>query len=498
MKTSDTVIAWIESHCRIPKGPKVGDPVVLLEYQRAILRGIFDTPTRRAIISFGRQNAKTTLAAYLALFYLAGPLHQRNGLIVSTALTKEQASILFDTAAKVVRQSPELAAVVAVVDHQKTLRCLELGTEYRALSSDAPSQLGLSPYLAIHDELGQVRGPFSALFDAVESGSGVQTAPLSIIISTQAAGDNDLLSRLIDDAETGEDPTTKLFLWTAPMELDPYSDAAIRAANPAFDHFMNQAEVRGQAEQARRLPSMQGSFENLILNRRIDATSRFISRELWVACGDSPGSIDGKALHCGLDASSAHDLFAFVGVDESGGVHTYAWLPAEGLAEKSRQDKTPWDEWAKTGYLLTTPGRAIDFDFVAARMREIFDRANVKVVAFDRAYMRFLRPALARAKFTDEEMARFVDHGQGFMGMAPAIRELEVRLLQKKLKHGNNPVLTTCADNARVDTDPAGSRKFSKKRSTGRIDALVALAMACGAGPLLDTKPEPQYQVFFV
>jgi phage terminase large subunit-like protein len=89
-----------------------------------------------------------------------------------------------------------------------------------------------------------------------------------------------------------------------------------------------------------------------------------------------------------------------------------------------------------------------------------------------------------RAGFTEAELARFVEHGQGFLGMAPAIRELEVRLLEGKLKHGGHPVLQMCAANAAVVTDDAGNKKFTKRRSTGRIDLLVALAMAVGVMPL--------------
>ena len=214
--TGADAIAWIEDLCRIPKGPKVGQPVELLDYQRDVLCGIFDTPTRRAIISMGRQNAKSTLAAYLLLLHLCGPRHQRNGLLVSSALTREQASILFTAASQIIRLSPELSATVNIVELTKTLRCDELGTTYRALSADALPQLGLSPYFVVHDELGGVQGPLSKLYDVLESGGAAQSwTSLSVIISTQARSDADLLSRLIDDAGTGADPRVKIFL-TAP------------------------------------------------------------------------------------------------------------------------------------------------------------------------------------------------------------------------------------------------------------------------------------------
>lgn len=113
----------------------------------------------------------------------------------------------------------------------------------------------------------------------------------------------------------------------------------------------------------------------------------------------------------------------------------------------------------------------------------MFDRHNVRAIAFDRYNMRFLKPWLERVGFTEDELERFVEFGQGFISMSPAIRELESRLLSKKLKHGNHPVLTMCAANAVAVSDPAGNRKFDKKKASGRIDGMVALAMAVGVMP---------------
>ena len=140
--------------------------------------------------------------------------------------------------------------------------------------------------------------------------------------------------------------------------------------------------------------------------------------------------------------------------------------------------------------------RSIDYDFVAKFLREIFDHCTVTAIAFDRVYMKFLLPCLARAGFSEAELARFIPHGQGYYGMSPSIRELEVRLLDGKLKHGNHPVLQMCAANAAIIVDDAGNRKFTKRKSTGRIDCLVALAMAVSVLPP-DTKA-PAYQLFFV
>lgn len=493
----DAAIRWIEEFCRVPKGPAVGQPIKLLPFQCDILRGVFDTPTRRAIVSMGRQNAKTCLAACLLLLHLCGPRHQRNGLLVSSALTRDQAALLFDAAKKMVELNPELAAAVDVIEFQKTLRCKELGTTYRALSADAPTQLGLSPFFVVHDELGAVRGPFSKLYDVLESGSAVQADPLSVIISTQAANDTDLLSALIDDAATGADPKTKLFLWTASPDADPFIEETWRAANPALGRFLQIDEVRAQAETARRMPASESSFRNLILNQRIEAVSQFVSPLVWAENGERPTELDrGAVVFGGLDLSAVSDLTALVLVRDDGSVYPFCWLPEEGLAEKSRFDKVDYVGMARDGFLLTTPGRAINYDFVAEFLRGVFNECRVGAIAFDRVFMKFLRPCLVRAGFTDAELERFVEVGQGYIGMAPCIRELEVRLLEKKLKHGNHPVLLMAATNAAVVTDDAGNKKFTKRKSTGRIDPLVALAMAVSVIP-----PEtrmPEYQILWV
>src|SRR6185437_3835952 len=131
LSRGDRNIAWIEQYCRIPEGRFVGQPVRLREWQRDIVRGIYDTPTRRAIISFGRKNAKTTLSAFLLLLHLCGPEARANSQLFSAAQSRDQAAVLFALAAKMVRLSPDLAAMIVVRDTAKQLFCAELGTLYR-------------------------------------------------------------------------------------------------------------------------------------------------------------------------------------------------------------------------------------------------------------------------------------------------------------------------------------------------------------------------------
>lgn len=463
-----------------------GKPVRLTKHQKRWLGRIYDSPTRTFILSMARKNAKTALAAFLLLVHLCGPRARANSQLFSAAQSRDQAAILFALAAKVVRLSPQLNPHVVIRDTAKQLFCPGLGTLYRALSAEAATAYGLSPAFVVHDELGQVKGPRSELYEALETAAGAQPEPLSIIISTQAPTDADLLSLLIDDGLTEADPRIKVELYSAPVDVDPFSEKSIRIANPHFDDFMNTEEVLRQAADAKRLPSREASFRNLILNQRVEARDPFVSRVIWSENGKDPAPLrEGAEVFGGLDLSSVSDLTALVLIsgDDTWSVYPSFWLPEQGLAEKARNDRVPYDLWAEQGHLLTTPGASIEYEFIAEHLRGVFDRYRVRALAFDRYNMKFLKPWLERAGFTDEELARFIEFGQGFASMSPAIRDFESLLLSRKLRHGNHPVLAMCAANATVQTDPAECRKFIKGRATGRIDGMVALAMAVGVMP---------------
>lgn len=503
MSRGERNAAWIERHCRIPEGRFVGQQVQLTPEQRRWISRIYDEPTRLFILSMGRKNAKTALAAFLLLLHLCGPEARPNSQLYSAAQSRDQAAILFSLAAKVVRQSPDLAQYVVVRDTAKQLFCGELGTLYRALSAEVATSFGLSPAFTVHDELGQVRGPRSELYEAIETAAAAQDEPLSIVISTQAPTDADLLSILIDDALTGADPRVKCELYTAPLDLDPFSDQAIRAANPHFDYFMNQEEVRRQAEEARRMPSREAAYRNLVLNQRIDGRAPLVTRAVWMRNAVAPAPFERNTkVWAGLDLSAVADLTACVLVYEVGDVWQvvpHFWTPADGLADRARRDHAAYVEWARDGHLRTTPGATVDYDAVAAELLELTSEFDLQAIAFDRWRIDVFKAALSRQGAPAALLEKLQPFGQGFQSMSPAIEALEGELLNGRMAHGAQPVLTMCAANATTTRDPAGNRKLDKSKSTGRIDGMVALAMATGiAKTNVRAKPAPKYQCFFV
>ena len=480
MTRAARIIEFIERYCLVPDGAQVGQPLVLAEFQKQFIRDVYDNPagTRRAILSVARKNGKSGLIAGLLLAHLVGPEAKQNAQIVSGAMSRDQAALVFNLASKMVQLSPKLSSIVRIIPSGKRLLGLPLNTEYKALAADGKTAHGLSPVLAILDEIGQVRGPQSDFIDAITTSQGAHEAPLLIAISTAAANDADLLSTWIDDARASQDKRIVCHVYEAPAGCDLLDEAAWRAANPALGTFRSLDDLKEQLTQAQRMPSMENSARNLLLNCRVSTVSPFISPDVWKACAGPVLPFDGP-VWCGIDLSARLDLTAMVivgQVDDVWHVQSFFWTPEVGLADRARRDRAPYEVWHRQGYMRTTPGASVDYEHVAADIAEILSDLDVQAIAFDRWRVDLLKKEFDRLGVD----LPLVEHGQGFRDMSVALDALEAELLNGRIAHGGNPVLTMCAANAVVTKDPAGGRKLDKAKATGRIDGLQALAMAMG------------------
>ena len=498
MTRGERVCRFIEAYCRVPEGKLIGQPMQLADFQRRFLLELYDNPagTNTAYLSIARKNGKTGLIAGILLAHLVGPEAVQNSQIVSGAMSREQAGIVFNLACKMIQLSPKLADIVHIVPSSKRLIGTPLNVEYKALAAEGKTAHGLSPVLAILDEVGQVRGPQSDFVDAITTAQGAHDAPLLIAISTQAAHDSDLLSVWLDDAERSNDPHIVSHVYSADPDLDLQDEEAWKAANPALDTFRSRSDLATQAERAARMPSSENTFRNLCLNQRVSTVSPFVSQDVWKACGADPAPLEGLAVFGGLDLSARTDLtgFVLIGRDAEGvaHVHPYFWTPEQGLYDRAKRDRVPYDVWVREGYLRTTPGATVDYGFVAAEMAEILGSLDVQAIAFDRWRIDVFKKD-AESLGLDFPL---VEHGQGYKDMSPALDTLESDLLNGRLRHGMHPVLTMCAANAVVTKDPAGNRKLDKHKATGRIDGMVALAMALGAGTGYEPEKPKEYQMF--
>lgn len=497
MTRGERVIRFIEDYCRVPEGALVGRPIKLADFQRRFILDVYDNPagTRRAYLSIGRKNGKSALIACLLLAHLAGPEKVLNAQIVSGATSRDQAALVFNLAAKMVQLNPKLSERVRIVPSGKRLIGLVANTEYKALAAEGTTAHGLSPVLAILDEVGQVKGPQDPFIDAITTAQGAHDAPLLIAISTQAPTDADLFSVWLDDAERSQDPAIVSHVYTAPEECELDDEEAWKAANPALDLFRSRRDVEEQAAQALRMPTSENTFRVLTLNQRVNMVAAFVSPSVWKAGNAEPEELSGL-IYGGLDLSATTDLTSLVLIcrkDELVHVHPFFWMPRDNVEEASRRDREPYEVWVKQGLLRTTPGKVIDYDFVARDIGEICKGLDVAKVGFDPWRMDRMKEALDRQGVT-VPLEKFA---QRYMTMTPALDALEADLLAERVRHGNNPVLRMCAANAVECRDPSGNRMLDKRKATGRIDGLVALAMAAGI-EAMSAEAIPEYNMFIL
>lgn len=510
---AEAVIEFIET-LRLPDGTGAGQLFVLRDWQKDIIRQVYAPvnasglrQVREALLSIPRKNGKTALVAGLCLAHLCGPEAVRNGQLYSLSVNREQAGILFNYAASMVYMDEEFSERLTVVESRKEIidpylededgNVIGSGSKYKVLSGEKKGKMGKSSSVIFFDELAEF-GADRTLYDALMTSRGAHAEPLVWIFSTQSPDDNAVLSELIDygakikDGEI-EDETFRSFVYAALEDADPWDEAVWFGCNPALGDFCSIEVLRETAKKAQRMPSAEAVFRNLHLNQRIDSAAHFITPSVWKACGAAPDRdvfYNGEVF-AGLDLSGKNDLTALVLVaaDNGGVFHVlpFFWTPGDTIKERAERDRVPYVLWRDKGFLEAKPGRTIDYAWVARKLGELHAEYDIAALKFDRWRIDDLVRELDKAgvdafvEDKDDEISgglRLIPHGQGFKDMNPAVETVEDLVTEERLRHGMHPVLQWCASNTRIQSDPAESRKFDKLRSTGRIDGMVAMAMA--------------------
>ena len=526
---ADRVIQFIEN-LTIPSGVGQGGPFKLRPFQIKFIRDVYEPVgedqarlVREAVLSIARKNGKTALIGALVLAHLIGPEAVTNGEIYSAANDKEQAAIVFNFAAQLLRADDELMQCVKIIDSAKRITCPANGSKYRALSRESKTKHGLNPTFVIYDELAQALD--RELYDTLNTSDGARNEFLFASISTQSKNPTHIFSELIDRGLRGDDPTIVCHLYAIPDDIvdqeycracaqrftrneedapgcqtcgaatvaGPYDPTVWILANPALGDFLLLKALTKAAEQAMASPSFENSFFNLRLNMRVDSVPSLIKASTWRAC-HVPGSYiePGEGIYLGLDLSATTDLCALAAVTAEDGdqVDAWFWKPKELFSEHETRDRAPYTRWEREGHLIAAPGRDIDYDLVAKKIDELSREFTILGCAFDRWRMAQLMKCFTRLEIPayyardgeddQGEGIRFVNWGQGYKDMAPAVDALESALASRSLAHAGHPVLTWNISNAIAISDPAGNRKLDKSKARFRIDGAAALVMAKG------------------
>ncbi len=490
---AERVITFIES-LKVTSGALAGQSFTLRPWQREIVQAWYATDcegrriVRTGLLTMGRKNGKTELAAVLALCHLLGPEQERRGQIVVGATDADQSGLIFDSLVAFIQDNQWFAAECNIKRHEKTIEHLPSGSKFKALSSDAKKSHGLSPSVVILDELAQWgSGVGRSLFDALTTASGARKDPLCVVISTQSADEHNLMSTLVDYSKSVSsgsivDPTFSGFVYEIPPDLDVFDESNWHLANPALGDFRSLEDMRTLAERAQRMPTLESTFRNLFANQRVDADERWIPPAEWFACQRSEPITDDDLLaagrcYGGLDLGSVRDLTSFALFwPATGFLKAWSWCPADNLEARGQRDRVPYTTWAQQGHIEPTPGKAQDKRKIPLRLAELCSKYKPVAIAYDKWGMTELERVMS------EEGIRLPLKvwGQGYASMSPATKAFEERILNRQLVTDPNPVLTWAVSNVSIESDAAGNKKPSKERSREKIDPVVASVMAVG------------------
>lgn len=478
-----------------PKNPAPGRAFQLDPWQAAIVKAIYGPRdeagrriVRRVIGVLPRGNRKTSLGAGLTLLHLIGPERQPAQTIISAGSVHDQAMELFNEAASIVDFDPRLRSRLAVREYISQIRHPESKSRYVAVAADGDALHGKTPNLVIKDELHAWSGPKGQKqFDALDSALVKVAGTLDIVLTTAGRGQENLAWKVIEygiRVQKGQvdDPATLPVIFMAEPDDDWKDPDLWRAVNPGMEYgYPDMAAFVDKAKKATNSPSERDSFLQFNLNRWLDqSTSPFVEMHIydkghWDVDLDDLEMSQGKCW-LGVDLSKNEDLTVIVMAwrDEEGSYFVRPWFfcPEDNLHERGERHGVDYVAWAEAGHIIPTPGNTVDLDAVEAKIREICGTFNVQEINFD---VTFARQIIARLI---EDGLPAVEFRQGWVSMAPAVKELERAIIAGQFRHGGNPVLRWNFENVQVETDRAGNRMMHKGKSGNKIDGAVATAMA--------------------
>ena len=486
---ADYAVMFIESLCHT-KGTWARKPFELIDWQEQIIRDIFGVlkpngyrQFNTAYIEIPKKQGKSELAAAVALLLTCGDGEER-AEVYGCAADRQQASIVFNVAADMVRMCPALSKRVKILDSQKRLIYQPTGSIYQVLSADVGNKHGFNTHGVVFDELHTQ--PNRKLFDVMTKGSGdARMQPLYFLITTAGNDTKSICYEIHQKAQdiiAGRkiDHTFYPVIYGA-EESDDWTDPKVwKKANPSLGITVGIDKVKDACESAKQNPGEENSFRQLRLNQWVKQAVRWMPMDKWDKCefAVSEDDLEGRVCYGGLDLSSTTDITAFVLVfppeDENDKyiILPYFWIPEENLYLRVRRDHVPYDVWERQGFLQTTEGNVVHYGYIEKFIESLGERFNIREIAFDRWGAVQMVQNLEGMGFT------VVPFGQGFKDMSPPTKELMKLVLEQKIAHGGHPVLRWMMDNIFIRTDPAGNIKPDKEKSTEKIDGAVATIMA--------------------
>lgn len=500
IERASRVKKFIETYCTFSKGEWAGKPFNLLPWQwDDIIKPLFGTVNddgyrqyRTCYVEIPKKNGKSEMCAAIGLYMLTND-GEDGAEIYLAASDREQAGIVYQAAATMVGNSPDLSKHIKRLDSRKRLIYKKKNSFMQVLSSESYTKHGLSPSAVIIDEIHA--HPNDELYTVLTAGTDyARRQQVVLIITTAGIYDKESIWWKIRSkaqrikAVPSDDPRFLPVLYLAdPEKDDPADEELWKRVNPSLGQIFTLDKIRQDYNEAKQNPIDFQNFKRFRLNIPIRQLSKWMPMDKWDACAGSVSleSLKGRKCYGGLDLSSKIDLAAFVLVfppEDRDGIFDVIWkfyCPEEGILKRSQVDRVKYDIWQDGGFLIATPGNVIDYEFIEKDIFEAADLYQLPEIAYDswNAQATATRIMAKLNPTNDENGFQMVEFRQGAKSFNEPAKDLLVKIMTGKVRHGGNPVARWNADNLVMRADVNGNIAPDKLHSMDKIDGLVALMM---------------------
>jgi len=487
---ADCAVAFIEQLRHVKTREWAGKPFKLLGWQETIVRDLFGIikangfrQFRHAFVCVPKKSGKSELAAAIALYLLCAD-GETGAEIYGVVNDRSQAEIVFNIAQYMAYDHPVLKKYCKFMESRKRIVYLPTRSFYAALSSEVKNKYGLNVHGCVFDELlGQTD---RKLYDAMTLGAGsARMQPLNFVITTAGNDKNSVCyeehAYALDILHGRKiDPSYYPVVFAARDEDDWEDPEVWKRVNPSYGITVPEDFYKDIYIKAKYSVDKEMEFRQLYLNQWLSSSKSWLPMNKYDKGATPFDSTDlhGRDCYAGLDLASTDDIAAFVLVfppDDPHGeyfVLPHFWIPDENLIRRVKKDHVPYERWKREGYLHTTEGNVIHYDFIEKKILELRKLYNIREIRFDRWGAIQMSQNLVGHGF------KMVEFGYGYQSFSPPSKELYKIVLDEKLRHGGHPVLRWMFENVHIESDAAGNIKPSKKRSSEKIDGAVGAIMA--------------------
>jgi phage terminase large subunit-like protein len=473
------------------KGVLAGQKIELTDFQLFVVGNIFcwknkkddSKRFRKCYVQLARKNAKSQLLALITSYQCFLSKEQEECYIAGWG--REQSSIVYNEILSQIQACDLLKGKYK--DSYGRITHIKSGSVIQPLSKEArKTGDGKNPSVAVIDEF-HVHET-SEIYDVLISGMVARKNPLIVIITT--AGFNlsspcfteyQYVSSILDDNSPVENDEYFVMICELDKDDDIKDERNWIKANPivaTYEEGLN--FLRSELKTALDVPEKMRNFLTKNMNIWVDQKDNgYMPMSKWKECGvDELPNLSGKECYIGIDLSKKIDLtsvsFEFPLDDGNFLVLSHSFIPKDTLAEKRRTDKVPYDLWVRQGWITATEGSVVDYRYIMNYIQQETERNGwiIKEICYD-PYN-----ATQFAQEMETEGYAMVEIRQGVKTLSEPTKNFRELVLQKRILHNNNPVLTWAISNAVTKQDANENIMLDKDKSTNRIDPIAALINA--------------------